>query len=218
MVAAFRQYPGGFVRCARAAGVNPRTARRAWFDGWEDRLLRPIKDVYHEEQLAARARLAKAREEELAKLAAMQAGTEQLDKERARDDSIVSIEEETKMVRASRHSAMALQVILQRLLRGSATLAEKVEEQIGTMQLKTPKELILILKELASVTKQANEAARLAQQMEHSLVGKPDQWLGIASNVSPQEAATEVEAAQRAIRRLKKKGLIVTEVVEASSE
>lgn len=216
MLEAFRQYPGGVKRCARAAGVDPRTARKAWNTGWEDRLLRPIKDVYHEEQLAARARLAKAREEELAKLAAMQAGTEQLDRERARDDSIASIEEETKMVRASRHSAMALQVILQRLLRGSATLAERVEEQIGAMTLKNPKELIAILKELSTVTRQANEAARLAQQMEHSLVGKPDQWLGIASDTSPQEAAAEVALAQRAIRRLKKKGMIV-EVIEAKS-
>jgi len=217
MVEAYRQAPGNSSRCARASGVDRHTARKAWAEGWPDRLLRPIKDVYHEEQLAARARLAKAREEELSKLAAMQAGTEQLDRERARDDSIASIEEETKMVRASRHSAMALQVILQRLLRGSATLAERVEEELANMTLKTPKELIAILKELSTVTRQANEAARLAQQMEHSLVGKPDQWLGIASDTSPQEAAAEVELAQRAIRRLKKRGMIV-EVIEAKSE
>lgn len=217
MLEAFRQYPGGVKRCARAAGVDPRTARKAWNEGWEDRLLRPIKDVYHEEQLAARARLAQAREDELKRLAATQAGTEQLAKERARDDSIASIEEETKMVRASRHSAMALQVILQRLLRGSATLAERVEEQIGIMTLKNPKELIFILKELATVTRQANEAARLAQQMEHSLVGKPDQWLGITSNTSVEEAAAEVALAQKAVQRLKKKGIIL-EVVEAKSE
>ena len=218
MLEAYRQYPGGVKRCARAAGVDPRTARKAWHMGWPDRLLRPIKEVHHEEQLAARARLAQHRDEELKRLAAVQAGTEQLDRVRAEEDAIASIEEETKMVRASRHSAMALQVILQRLLRGSATLAERIEEQLATMELRSPKELVSILRELASVTKAANESSRLAQQMEAALVGRPDQYIGIASDTSPQEAAAEVAAAQRAIKRMQKKGMIVTEVLEVPSK
>jgi len=217
LLQAFREAPANVSRCAAACGCSRPTARKAWLEGWPERELRPIKDVYREEQLAARARLNQQREDELARLAKQQAEVgEAAIQERARDDSIESIVEETKMVRASRHSAMALQVVVQRLLRGGAQLAEKIEEKLGSEDL-SPHKAIILFREIASMTRQANESARLSQQMEHSLVGKPDQWIGVAGELSPQDVEREMRLANKALNRLKRKGIVV-EAIDVPAE
>jgi len=119
-------------------------------------------------------------------------------------------------VRASRHSAMALQVVVQRLLRGGAQLAEKIEEKLGSEDL-SPHKAIILFREIASMTRQANESARLSQQMEHSLVGKPDQWIGVAGELSPQDVEREMRLANKALNRLKRKGIVV-EAIDVPAE
>jgi hypothetical protein len=208
MVGAYRQAPANVRGCARAASVDRRTARKAWHEGWPERGLRPIREVLNEEQQAARARLAKLREAELATLAEQQAGNAQIDRARAEDDAVTSRTEEARMVRASRHNAMGLMASVQRLLRGATKLAERVEEEIATVELK-PGAAAALFREIASTTRQANEAARLAQSMERSLLGQPEKWIGLATDMTPEEAMHEVVMAQKALSRAKRRGLVV---------
>src|SRR4051812_46636872 len=58
MLASFREAPGDHVRAAQVAGVDKRTAKRAWLRGWPESGKRPIAEVVSEEQAAARAKAA----------------------------------------------------------------------------------------------------------------------------------------------------------------
>jgi hypothetical protein len=209
MLEAYREQPGNYTRCAARTGNNRATTKKAWEIGWPDRGFRPLKDVIFEEQQAARARLATLREAEIQKLAQQQAGRDQMDRVRAEDDAIQSRVEEARMVRAARHTSIALMASVQQILKGAVKLAQRVEEELSIHQPKDPKSALRLFREIATTTRNAVEAAKLSQAMERSLAGEPEKYIGIQHDVSLSEAASEVEKAQRAMRRIRRKGGII---------
>ena len=208
MLGALRELPGMFPEAARRAGVCKNTVSKAWFDGWPGRGLRPIKIIIEEEQSAARARLAALRERELQDIAVQQVHNENKQETRVVQDAILQREEEAKMVRGSRHAAMALLGIVQRLEKAGLQLAERVEAKIAMAEL-SPREAAQLFRDITSMTKSAIDAAHTAQAMERSLLGEPEKIIGVALNVSASDAAKEMDMANRALARMRKKGLII---------
>lgn len=181
--------------------------------------MRPIAEVIADEQAAARARLHEQRERELQEAAA--AGKQQAVVERrfATYDAVEARAQEGQMVRAARANAMGLIATCQRLLRGANKLSEKVEEKLKNEDVKLSAATALF-HQIASTTRAANEAARLAQQMERSLLGEPESWVGLhVDSMSDAEAIAFVEQAARSIERAKRLGLVETpgEEVDAPS-
>lgn len=222
MLEAFRIEPGVFRACARRAGVDRRTAQRAWERGWPDRGMKPIKVIIDDEQAAARAQLAEMREEEMRKLAKDHAGQVKQDHARAAEDAIVARAEEAQMVRASRHNAIGLMASVQRLLRGANQLAQKVESMIADAADDTedgegkkkkgisPAQATALFTSIAHMTRASNEAARVSQQMERSLLGEPEKWVGLHVNMSREEALREIEMGVKLRERLTAQGAIPT--------
>jgi len=213
ITAALRELPGQFSGAARRAGVHKRTVKKAWEDGWPERGLAPIRNILDEEQRAARARLAALRERELQDISSQQIHNENKQAARVVEDAILQREEEAKMVRGSRHAAMALLGIVQRLEKAGLQLAERVESRIAMAEL-SPKEAASIFRDITSMTKSAIEAAHTAQAMERSLLGEPEKIIGVALNVSASDAAHEMDMANRALARMRRKGLIIEAVPE----
>ena len=216
MLEGFRDTPGNFTRCAARSGINRVTTKKAWERGWPDRGFRPLKDVIFEEQQAARARLATLREAEIQNLAKQQAGRDQMTRVRAEDDAIQQRMEEVKMVRGARHTAIALMASVQQILKGAVKLAGRVEEELAIHEPKNPREATRLFREIATTTRQAVEAAKLAQTMERSLAGEPERYIGVQHDITLTEAADEVAKAQKAIARVRRKGGIIDIPCESS--
>lgn len=211
--------PGNARECARRTGHDPRTCRRAWKEGWPARGLRPVAEVLEEEATLARARLHEQREAELRERAAK--GAEELARAQAKaqaaaqEDAVQSRAQEAQMVRAARMNSMGLLAVTGRLLKGANELAKRVETTLAAAGAEgkegiSPLRATQLFREIASTTRAANEAAKLAQQMERSLLGEPDKWIGLRlDSLTEAEAVHEIELAARAAARARARGVTV---------
>lgn len=128
LLAAFREVPGGnqgaYAAAARAAGVDARTARRAWeqgLRGWP----RPIRELVAEEQAEARAEVARQQREE-----ASAAGKA---RQEARGQAVSARKQEGLMVSMSRNSAMRLVAATAEALQEVQLLAERARSKLSEL-------------------------------------------------------------------------------------
>jgi hypothetical protein len=216
LLTAYRAKPGNARQAAAATGLDARTCARGWREGWPERGMRPIQAVLEDEQAAARARLHAAREAELRAAAQHEAQAAAVHRQSASEDAIRNRAEEARMVRAARANAMGLMAVVQRVLRGANALAEQVEQYVqnakvgtGEEDTLTPQRATALFAQIASTTRAANESARLAQQMERSLLGEPDKWIGLqVGNMTEAQAVHEIELAHRAAQRARERGVL----------
>ena len=219
LLAAFRNDPGNISRASLVADCDRRTARKGWNDGWPKQGFGPMHEIVAVEQAEIRARLqeqqAKDRVEEETRLNTEEA---QMVKRRdlgAKEDALVSRTEEARTVRAARHNAMGLLASVQRLMSGAHALAERVERDLKTVDMK-PAQAISLFQSIASTARQANETARLAISMERTLLGEPDKIVGHV-DMTKEEAIREIKMAVLVAARAESRGL-PADIIDATPE
>lgn len=209
LVSAFLAVPGNASAAAREAGCDRRTAARAWSLGWPRKGFAPIKQRVEDEQRAARARL--LRDEQDAREAKRDAAAK-LEAD-ASIDRAKSRAEEARAVRAARANALALQGATARLNRGALALAQRIEAQLlntndEAAKLK-PREAVALLRQVAAINRESNDAARLAVQLERLVLGEPDQVVGhVLIDMTPEDARREIERANEALGRATRRGTL----------
>lgn len=205
----FREAPGNASHAARVAGVDPRTARRAWQKGWPKFSWGiPIREVIRREMEAARTE----REKKLTADREQQ----QRDREKARADAVRATAEEAQAASIARANGIAAGALIQSLLRSMVPLTKKLQESMEGADLK-PREMAKMLGDAAYIVRQGNEAIKTAFELERIRVGEPTQVIGVTSmdNVSPEEAAQDLVALARTLHRQvkthKKQNMVPTE-------
>lgn len=108
-------------------------------------------------------------------------------------DAVKQREDEGRLVRANRESALALAMVQARLLRGSVKLAERLEGQIASEKV-TTKEGLRILREIGFIAKSTAEVSRHAVHMERLLLGKPTDIVAGTTTTADEETPEETLA------------------------
>lgn len=199
MLAEFRKDPSGSFAAhraaAEAAGVDRRTARRAWLTGWgPDRPA--MRDVIEKERVLARAELAR---ESLAERARMAPAL-------AADDAAHARAQEAQLVRLARGNAIALLGVSAQSLRGALKLSERLREEVESPPAGTPPmsatRAARLLGLVAQTMHRAAVVGKLSMEMERIHLGEPTQVIGIQAvpaSVSIDDAREELAAAERAL-------------------
>lgn len=216
---AYREAPGNVSRASKVAKCDRRTARRGWNEGWKDRGFSPICEILKDEQSAARARIQANRVSEMSVLKERQQRRIEDTQTLAMEDAIESRAETAKVVRAARSNAMGLMVVTQRMLKAAAKLSEKMETALSESTIK-PERAVTLFKEIASTAKAANETGKIALAMEKSLLGEPEKIIGhkVVPDMSPSEAAREIELSNKALDRMREQGLLIDADAPADGE
>lgn len=211
-------HPGQFAPAARIAGVSPKTAEKAWRRGWPGQGLAPIETIIAEEQRAARALIEQQRKAALAK--------EQLEKENARKDAELALQQEGQMVRLGRAATLQLTantaVLAQQVGKMREALEQRFALELQKMQLWTEYEaslltpnpkpkpvldkpalhldhLLHLLNRTGDYTGKVLDNARKVMEMERLILGEPTNIIGLA-NASSQ-ASREISLEEADIRR-----------------
>jgi hypothetical protein len=201
IVAAYRDRPGNATAVAAAAGVSRHIAERAWIRGWRNRDRswwgRPVRDVIAEEFTVARAMLSPRAPSEDAKT---RAAIVQVVGD-ARSDLAQSRALQGRSARMARTSGLALQGVLAKLLQGASLVAARLQPMLadGTF---SARESMAILRSIAWITREANAAMQIADDLERRALGEPDAILGIAAVMTVEEAERELAEAAKAYARL----------------
>lgn len=211
----YRKYPGAIDRAAKYAGVNYKTAKRAWDQGWTrapSNQFKTIKDLLRDEEQAAQ-------EARSAQEAAATVERERLarEAERARQ-----LEEEAKQVdeaslRALRKDTLAGLVACASLTEGVSMLAKRVNEQLkaGVDKNGNPLDIdatktLRILRDYALTVGRLGAIVETVHGMERVKQGLPTAIMGIdVAHVTLEDAEREVEFAQKALTRAKELGIVV---------
>ena len=204
LTSAYLASPGNASAAARAASCDRRTAQRAWTMGWPRKGFAPIKQRVEDEQRAARARLLRdADDDREAKQDATRALAEQ-----AQLDSVKSRADEGKTVRAARANALALAAATARLNRGALALARRVESALlNDASAVKPREAVSLLRQVAAINRESNDAARLAIQLERLVLGEPTSIsASVVVHMTPDDARREIERANAAMLRAQGRG------------
>jgi len=216
----FRARPGAFTAAAKAAGVSPATAKKAWETGYpnDPEPRRPIKDLLAEEQEAARARMVDLERQTEALTAELEAKRQAEAKAKALEDANSSRVKEAQMVRGARAGAQALIATIGGVSGGVAQLAVKVGKALQTLAqspdpltMKDMTELTRVISTLASAMRQATDAAKSTMEMERLLLGEPTAIVGHVhlTDVTLDEAEKRMGAAMKALERAKRMGVVV---------
>lgn len=200
LLEAYRAQPGGlrsqFVRAGEAAGVDWRTARRAWVVGWPG--FPAIRDQLQEEQVRARAEM--ATEVLRSKAAAAPA--------LAQEDAVLSAAREAMLARGAREVALAFLVDLGPLREHVRALSARVKA--GGVEGLSAGEALGQMKDAVAVVSKVVELGQRAVAMERLRLGEPGTIVGLKP--MPMETPTleavenEAAAVQRALARLKAAG------------
>jgi hypothetical protein len=193
LVQAFRATPGMYDKAAHVVGVSNKTAQRAWERGYEDRGMRPIKDVIAEIQAAA---LAKTQQEEASK-------------QRAALDALAELhKQEGEVIRLDYKVLQAATGNVARLYALSQQVSEHVSKQVvasvaaGTLTWKDGLSILrqasALFAELAQATDRIITAARkhfgepneiVKMQLDPEIV----QLLKYAEQMTPEELDQAVQ-------------------------
>lgn len=207
LLEAYRKSPGNHGNAAKAAGVDPATARRGWHEGWSsiDWAKDPIKVVVEREAETIRARLNADLIQKRQTMAAAMA--EQ--REKAIADTMQAREQEAQMVRLARNDIMQQLAVVARLLPGMQELAKKAVVELAKKDI-SPQQVISLARHLAHTTDSLAAAADRCMQMERRVLGQPETIVGLQLQpMALAEAEEHIEAGARALRRLKERGLDV---------
>ena len=221
LVDAYREDPGNHTAASRKSGLNWRTARTAWEEGfckpkghgalYADWAL-PIKDVIESEKSEARERLAQRQpmtEEEKAeaRLAMAKRNTDgaarapeladatvryEDDRERVRAEAMVRRDEWTKAARSVRLAASG---VLQAQSNILAVILKRSKEWLPELEREamTADRALRMIRTIGLSARQVAEALSDAQQIENLAVGSPTEILGLvpASTTTMEQEEAE---------------------------
>lgn len=211
LVQGFAAHPGNAAAAARAAGCDPRTAKRAWVIGWPQyEWARPIKTVIAEQQAAARA-LAEQRERE----------REQAEREghrqaaanvatKAMMDAAREREVDGQVARAAKQNALAAQATAMNLLKRGHKISEELT--VDELRKLSTRDRVRALKVIAEFAQTATLTSEAAIKLERTIMGEPDaivQHQHVHVDVAPEEMGDTIERAQAALERAKRAGLVI---------
>lgn len=199
LVEGFREKPGNASHAGRHAGCDYRCAQRAWESGWPRKPWAiPIRQYLEQEKEAIRAERARAIEE--------RARIDEEQREKQRQDAIDAQTQEALATRASRINAIALSNMISKLLPALIQVSENISKGIkdGTYTF-TPQQALKIMGTASYVVRQANEAVRLALEIERVRVGDPNDAFKVEmEDMGPDEIVTQLMGMQRTLRRARK--------------
>lgn len=215
LVAAYLANPGNHTAVAAAVGCTRDTARLAFEHGWSKRVSAPgqpvveelldwappIKTVLAEHQALARAKLEQRRQDEQVEQGA-RAKTLSAASAQARADLIDSRALLGRSIKQARANAIGLMTVTSNLLGGAIELGKQMRARLAdpTVAAKmTPREMADILRAVAAITREANDAARAADDMERRALGEPDQIISVEGNMTEADAAKLMREAWEAI-------------------
>jgi hypothetical protein len=163
----------------------------------------PIRKVIEREQLAAQEK-ARAEEVERARQAARV-------KDDARSDAAKAHTEEGQLVKVARVNVIQLLAASARIGPALQVLAEQVRQSIESGEMEV-REAGRLLRDLSAATGQSVRAGQIALELERLHRGDPTQILGIQPmEMTTDDAIREIEEAQAALDRFKRRGLEVIE-------
>jgi glutamyl/glutaminyl-tRNA synthetase len=197
MLEAFRQDPGNFSHVVRVTGVNWRTARRAWNEGWVPKIAwaPPISAVLEEE--AEKARAARYRT-----LLEQEVQAEQV-RIQARADAIAARGEEARGVKLARTNAMNLATIAARAIVAADPLVQELSKRATADLSKVPaEELRKHVAMTLQLSRQASSLLREAVLLERLIAGEPIAVLGVKlDDLSPSQVVDQFERLVRTLQR-----------------
>lgn len=219
LLAGFREAPGNASHAARVAGCDPRTARRAWTLGWAAQngevlpWARPIRDVVAKEADTAAARRGQEeairRERESRRLEA-----EDAEAEKAREERIETLKLEGNLLKAARQDVLSVLVVAAELvpaMRGlGAIIKGAVFDDEGKPRVPpqiSPRDAMMLLSRHASLVGRGVYAAEAIIQLGRLDRGQPNAIVGVQdADMTDEQIAEEMEAAQGVLARLRKRG------------
>lgn len=194
MVDAFREHGEDFSKVSKTAGVNWRTARKAWETGWSHMPSRPwataIRDTITREQVEARAALEREKKDLVAdhRIARQKKLRDAI--ENSYDDLIDARAKQGRIVRASRDNSMAALAISQRLLKGALPLADQVTQQLSAIKGEyTLSDKLRLLRQVGRFAADAVEIAQKTDEMERKALGEPDSIVHVAHSAMTYDDA-----------------------------
>lgn len=184
---------------ARLAGVHVRTAERAYLEGWPRKGMPSVQSVFVDEQLEARARLAREAQERVEAAAR--------EREAARRHAVEARAAEGKMVELARTSASQALAVSNTLLAGArklaVTLKGKLEAEAAAQEPgMTSTQQLHLLSRVVTLADAVNRQARTAMLMERLHLGEPTEiveHLDDRTDLSAEEVQLRIEAAQQAL-------------------
>lgn len=217
---AFRSRPGRTFTVAKLAGIDPRTAKRAWNCGLmtcpDSQYHRPFEQILLEEQQAVRARAAQEEKAAANKFGELEARRRADTHAAALDDVTKQRAQEEVLVRNARAATIVLLSNVTTLAAGVSTLGQKVRQsleeranQAKDLTVMEARHIVTIIGKLGSTLRQCNEAGQKSMEMSRLLAGEPTSITGhkVLEPMTIDEAKQRVSAAQRAVARLEQAGL-----------
>jgi len=232
MLQSFRERPGIASAAAKAAGVDPRTAKMAWDKGlrgcYDEKYHTPFRERINQERIEARARM-ETEEKNAAELAAkLEAERRAEVLKNAQKDATDSRVQEATMVRMARSGVIVLLNTLAQVSAGASTVGKKVRtslEEIGNdpsreLTLKETVSLTQMLNRLTTALRQANDAAQKAMEMERLLLGEPTNITAHVQlePVTAEEAREKIAQVERTLRTLEAEGVKTVDGSAASTD
>jgi len=185
-----------FSAAGKAAGVDRRTAQKAWERGWPNKNppMTAISTVIVEQQRVARAKIARAEARQRQAALAMRA--------EAQEQAIKARAEEGAMVAITRRSATHLLRHTETLIRASQPLVETLRDQLMKRgsQFKMQKALIL-LERLNAFAKNTGDLVEQTMRLERLHLGEPETIIGHQVDMDVDEALQHLMEAGKALER-----------------
>lgn len=214
IVQEFRETPGRPNRVATAAGVNRRTAIRAWEVGWPNKKLEPIRTLFEREQAKARAELA----EQQGQIKAQSLDEQQ----RAINHAAKSRAEEGQMCRLARTTALKGLISSTVLADLGKHIGRRAEESIKELleldpndkRALSPNQALALLQKIVSLQKDISALAHDSMQLERLHLGQPQANVGIIMNqreMTLEEVQVRIATATDALRRAAQSGGLTIE-------
>jgi len=197
MVESHRAELGDHTQAAEVGGVSYNTARKA-FERGLGADMPPIRTLMAQEMVRARAQLSEYRD---------QASSERDQVTAARKDMIDSRAAQARAVRMARNNAIATMGISANLLRAGVRLSERTQELLADKNwAPKPAEAVGLLRAIASLSREAVETARAAEDMEARILGAPDLLVGVV-NMTPEQAVITLQDGQRTLDRIRRRAI-----------
>lgn len=164
--------------------------------------------AYEQQKALEEHERAKRRREELQRAAA-----------KAHDDLVESRALRGRSIRSARTNAIALQSAVGQLLAAAIPLTGRVSDLLNDPKWKpTPQGAVKLVRSIAWMTREANQAAQIADDMERRALGEPDQIVAIEGNHSLDQSVAIILEAHAALSRAHERGSVAVPVIDTTAE
>lgn len=227
---AYEEAPGNHSVASAKSGFSRKACRRAWELGWTGiEWARPIRVVFEERATIARARIQEA--ERLAREAQQKEANEAavrlqearaervMAREQAKQTALETLTQEANLVRMARVNGLGLMNLVAACIKGGMQLRQRVEEWLSNAWKEgakpEPKEIAALFRAFTGMVREANEAGKIALEMERLRLGDPARQMDEAQpgEMTLEEAIREIEDAQRVLYRAVETGAVPAEAL-----